>query len=73
MIISGRTSLLALIDREKAAQGLSDAEICRRAGVGSNTLSNLRHQPGRSLQSVNLIALVNALGFDLAATPEQTK
>jgi len=73
MIITGRTSLLALIDREKAAQGLSDAELCRRAGVGSNTLSNLRHQPKRSLYAVNVIALVNAMGFDLVATPEKAK
>lgn len=71
MILSGRTSLLALIDREKSAQRLSDAEICRRAGLGPNTLGNLRAYPNRSTHMTTLVALVNALGFDLCVVQER--
>ena len=73
MIISGRTSLLALIDREVARQRISQAELCRRSGVGSNTLCNLRRGRSKNLNMATALALVNALGFDLVATLETPK
>lgn len=70
-IIGGRSSLLSFIDARQAAEGLSDAELCRRAGMGPNILYNLRKYPSRNLMAPTLIALVNALGYDLVAVPEQ--
>lgn len=62
MIITGRTSLLALIDREKAAQGLSDAEL------SPPLLYNLRSKGRWSINLTTALALLNTLGFDLTAT-----
>lgn len=67
MIISGRTSLLALIDRELARQRISQSELCRRSDVGVNTLCNLRSRHSKNMSTT--LALVNALGFDLLAVP----
>lgn len=71
IVITGSSSLRALIDREKAAQKLSDAEICRRAGMNTNIMGNLRAYPRRRTQSATMIALVNALGYKLVAVPEE--
>jgi len=73
MIIAGRTSLLQLIEREKAVQGLSDAELLRRAGLSSPFLFNLRNRGRRSISLSSVLALVNALGFELTVTPEQSE
>ena len=72
-IISGRTSLLNFIEEQKRVQGLSDAEVCRRAGMGQNVLGNLRCYPDRSTTTKTLIALVNAMGYELVAVPERAQ
>lgn len=56
--LEGRTSLLSMIEDCP----LSDAEICRRAGVGTNTISNLRTYPKRSLMWPTVRALIEAMG-----------
>lgn len=70
MILSGRTSLLALIDAEKLRQGLSDAELLRRAGLAPNVLTNFRKNTRRGLMFNTTLALINALGLVLSAAPE---
>jgi len=68
MRITGRTSLLALVDTRKADLGLSDAEICRRAGISPNAIYNVRMYPKRLFNLTTALALIEALECSLEAT-----
>ena len=43
--LSTRSDLLSLVAGVKADTGVSDAELCRRAGLSPNALYMLRRQP----------------------------
>lgn len=64
IILEGKHSLLALIDECP----LADIEICRRPGVGVNTISGMRSDPKRSLHWVTVRALVEAMGYKICLT-----
>ena len=65
--ITGRTSLYNLIERRRDELGISEAEICRRAGISPNAIYNIRTYPKRSFRLETVVALVEALGLKLVA------
>lgn len=65
--ITGRTSLLQLIERRRDEMGITEAEICRRAGVSPNAIYNIRAYPSRLFNLRTAIALVEALDMELIA------
>lgn len=63
--IEGKSSLLALI----AACPLSEAEICRRAGVSPNTITNMRKEPRRDLRWSTARAIIEAMDYKICLKP----
>lgn len=64
-----RSDLLDLIAAAKAQLRISDAELCRRAGLSPNAICNLRAYPKRNLQWPSVVALTQACGYTPVAVP----
>lgn len=62
----GATALLALIDK----RGLTDAEVCRRANISRQVLSEIRSNPAYELTKPTAVALWFALELDLHTAQE---
>lgn len=60
--IGGIGALLAFVTDERKAQGMTEADYLRKAGVNLNHLQVVRHR-NTDIRLGNAIALINALGF----------
>lgn len=73
MTIQGRVTLLAFIDEQKKLQGLSDMALLTLAGLSPNLLTNIRKESKRGIHMETMLAIVNALGFDIVPVPARTE
>lgn len=67
-VITGTRSLVTVIDDAQKRLGISDQDLRRRAGLSQNALLYLRKENQDTFVST-AAALLNELGYDLAAVP----
>lgn len=63
------TALRLFIDSELLRQGRRVTHVCAEAGVSTNTVANLRHNPRRNISLPVAVALLNTIGYRLDAVP----
>lgn len=62
-------ALCQFVNRELKRQNRRAIYVCADAGLSSNTIAMLRHNPRRAIKLPTAVALLNALGYRLDAVP----